>query len=128
MISSIRLIDGVEIIGDIIAIENNTIVVEDPLQVNYKITVMQPTPSMSLSRFMPFVANTTFEFSDQSVTHIAPVRESMATYYTHALTTYIRDLDLRIDEELINSSVDEKDTTDDYTKLLQKVELDGLPQ
>ena len=88
---------------------------------------MQPAPSMGLSRFMPFSDTTEFEFDHDDVVACKPARESLAVYYQHALTTYIADLDGRIDEELTKSAA--PDTVNElYEQLLEKLEPSGKLQ
>ena len=124
MISVIRLNDGTEMVGEIADVLESSIMVYNPLQINYKISIMQPAPSMGLSRFMPFSESTKFEFKKSDVVAVQFARKSLATYYKHALDTYITDLDERIDEELIKSSM--PDTTSDvYEQLLEKFEPSG---
>lgn len=126
MISIIRLRDGTEVIGDVADTRGDVVVVTDPLQINYKITMSNPAPSMGLSRFMPFSADGKFKIYREHVTVVCEARESMKQYYTFALTNYIGELDKRIDTELVNSSVeDELTETDFYKQLLERVEPSG---
>lgn len=124
MISIIRLKDGTEIVGDVIDVNSDSIIITDPLQINYKITILQPAPSMGLSRFMPFSDNFDFEIPVGSITTMMKARESLAAYYKHALDTYITDLDAHIDDELIRSAIPEQQQ-DAYTQLLEKFNPPG---
>lgn len=123
MISIVRLSDGTELVGDVVDVNSESIVIVDPLQINYKITILQPAPSMGLSRFMPFSGNFKFEIPVNSITTMMKARESMATYYKHALETYITDLDAHIDDELVRSAMPEQQ--DVYTQLLEKFNPPG---
>lgn len=127
MISVIRLKDGTEMVGEVTEVNESSIFVCDPLQINYKISIMQPAPSMGLSRFMPFSESTKFEFKKGDLVTVQFARESLAMYYKHALDTYITDLDERIDEELTKSAA--PDTVSDlYEQLLEKFEPSGKVQ
>lgn len=127
MISIVRLRDGTEVVGDVIDVNEQSIIITDPLQINYKITIMQPAPSMGLSRFMPFAGNPEFEIPISSITTMMKARDTMATYYQHALETYITDLDDRIDEELTRSAMPET-KADLYTALLENFDPHGQLQ
>ena len=131
MISIVRLRDGTEIVGEVAnPTRGDMVLVTEPLQINYKITMMNPAPSMGLSRFMPFAKDSEFKIFREHVTAINEARESMKKYYRYALTNYIIELDERIDKELISSSVDEDSMTetDFYTELLERVEPSGNMQ
>ena len=131
MISIVRLRDGTEIVGEVAnPTRGDMVLVTEPLQINYKITMMNPAPSMGLSRFMPFSKDGEFKIFREHVTAINEARESMKKYYRYALTNYIIELDERIDKELISSSVDEDSMTetDFYTELLERVEPSGNMQ
>lgn len=127
MISIIRLRDGTEMIGDVANTRGDVLVVNDPLQINYKISMVNPAPSMGLSRFMPFSKDNEFKIYREHVTTVSEARESMKKYYTFALTNYIVDLDQKIDMELVNSSTDDEEMTesDFYKQLLERVEPSG---
>lgn len=127
MISIIRLRDGTEVVGDVADTRGDVVVVTDPLQINYKITMNNPAPSMGLSRFMPFSVDSKFKIYREHVTAVCEARDSMKQYYKFALTNYIGDLDKRIDAELVSSSVDEDQMTetDFYKQLLERVEPSG---
>ena len=128
MISVVRLKDGTEIVGDVIDVNNESIIITDPLQINYKITIMQPAPSMGLSRFMPFSDGTDFEIPVATIAVMMKARDSLAAYYVHALSTYITDLDSRIDHELNtsakSSNTEIKTTNELYTQLLEKLSFE----
>lgn len=127
MISIIRLRDGTEVVGEV-ATKGDMLVITDPLQINYKISMMNPAPSMGLSRFMPFSKESEFKIFREHVTTVSEARDSMKRYYTFALTNYITELDQKIDMELTNSSVDDDEEmteSDFYKQLLERVEPSG---
>lgn len=126
MISVVRLRDGTEVVGNVTDVTQEGLTIVDPLQINYKITIMQPAPSMGLSRFMPFADSTEFHLLHDHVTVVAKARDAMAQYYSYALANYITELDDRINVELIDSATEEEKTVSDlYTQLLEKMEPSG---
>ena len=126
MISVIRLRDGTEVVGNVTDVSQDGITVVDPLQINYKITIMQPAPSMGLSRFMPFSDSTEFHLLHDHITVVAKARDAMAQYYSYALANYITELDGRINDELVDSATEEERSVNDlYTQLLEKMEPSG---
>lgn len=129
MISLIRLRDGTEVVGNVTDVTEEGLTILDPLQINYKITIMQPAPSMGLSRFMPFSESTEFHLLHDHITVVTKARESLAQYYNFALDGYILDLDRRINEELVGSATEEDQTPSDlYAQLLEKLEPSGNMQ
>lgn len=130
MISIIRLRDGTEVIGDVADTRGDVVIVTDPLQINYKISMNNPAPSMGLSRFMPFSRESKFKIYREHVTVVSEARDSMKKYYSFALTNYINDLDEKIDMELVSSSVDDETLTESdlYKEILERVEPSGSLQ
>lgn len=126
MISVVRLRDGTEVVGNVTDVTQDGLTIVDPLQINYKITIMQPAPSMGLSRFMPFADSTEFHLLHDHITVVTKAREAMAQYYSYALANYITELDDRINVELMSSATEEEQTVSDlYSQLLEKMEPSG---
>lgn len=133
MISLIRLKDGTEILCVVQEQTNTDMVIVDPLQINYRMVAAQAAPAVSLSRFMPFAADPVFLINQSDILDVARARDSVAQYYEYTLENFIRDLDARIDEEMMRSSMTEDeeaamDSDDAYTKLLEKFEPNGSLQ
>ena len=128
-ISLVKLTNGTEILGDVKKTTSG-ISITDPLQINYKFVSFQPMPTVSVSRYMPFAADTTFTFFLDQVIHVVDPKETMVEYYQHALSNYRDDIDAHIDNELMSvvgrSSIKRSSSKEElYTALLERMESDG---
>ena len=128
-IQLIKLSNGLELIGEVKKTTSG-VSITDPLQINYKFVSFQPMPTVGVSRYMPFAANTTFSFFMDHVTHIVDARETMVEYYYHALSNYREGVDSLIDDELMGvvgkSSIKKSSSKEElYTALLERLETDG---
>lgn len=100
MLALIKLQNGQELIGHVKEDEASKIVLEDPLQINYRLVAAQPMPTVSVSRYMPFATNKLFSFEKKDLLHQTVPKKAMAAYYTHALNNYRMVIDKNVEEEL----------------------------
>lgn len=83
-IQHIRLINGEEIIGDIVDYYDNKILISCPLVVSEKLTPAGKS-AVVLTKYIPFSANNICEISNNHVITITDLHEEMIRYYYHSL-------------------------------------------
>jgi len=127
-VSLIKLKNGTEIIGQIVQL-NEKVILEDPMQINYKYAEATSLPVVSFSRYCPFSIENIFQFDMSDVLHLTPIKKSVEDYYLHAITNYKNTSEKYIDEEFSNA-IDPKSSLENemFRKYLQKVKIDGYAQ
>ena len=86
MVNLIKLTNGTEIIGRIIKTNDSTIMVNNPLQINYYVNKQNQTmPSVALQRYLPFSCNEDIEFKKEHVMNITIPVEGLDKYYSQML-------------------------------------------
>lgn len=134
MLALIKLQNGQELIGNVKEEQEQTVVLEDPLQINYRLVATQPMPTVSVSRYMPFASEKVFAFEKKDLLHISKPKSAMADYYKHALNNYKMVIDRNVDDELryATKSPDELDDeeegdeiTEAYKALLERMNFKG---
>ena len=133
MLALIKLYNGQEVIGNVKEEQDNKVVLEDPMQINYRLVATQPMPTVSVSRYMPFSMNKIFSFDKKDLLHIDQPRKAMAEYYLHALNNYRQVIDENVEQELLHASgndydegePDEQDMSDAYKALLERIDIKG---
>lgn len=129
-LSLIKLSNGTELLGETRKTAAGVQVI-DPLQINYKFVSFQPMPTISVSRYMPFAQEPMFTFMADQVVHIVQPREAVVEYYYSSLAMYKQTIDQHIDEELLGvvertqTKQPPKDMDELYSKLLERMEVDG---
>lgn len=129
MLAFLKLQNGTEVIGNIRDDEETKMVLEDPMQINYRLVSTQPMPTVSISRYMPFALEKRFVFEKKDLLHIAKPKQAMVEYYNHALKNYREMIDKNVEEELINATKNRfdfgKEEEDTYQALLEKLNYKG---
>lgn len=131
-LSLIKLSNGTELLGETRKTAAGIQVI-DPLQINYKFVSFQPMPTVSVSRYMPFAREPMFTFMADQIIHVVEPREAVVEYYYSSLAMYKQMIDQHIDEELhgvverseSKSKQPPKDMDELYSKLLERMEVDG---
>jgi len=128
MISLIKLKNGTEIVGYIKRLDES-ILIEDPMQINYKTVDYASLPVISFSRYCPFSSEDLFSFSMDTILHVTTVRTSLEEYYKQAIGYHKDVVSKHLDEELFDAVVARKAGTDTAMKeYLKKVKIDGYAQ
>ena len=129
MLAFLKLQNGTEVIGNIRDDEETKMVLEDPMQINYRLVSTQPMPTVSISRYMPFALEKRFVFEKKDLLHIVKPKQAMVEYYNHALKNYREMIDKYVEEELINATKNRfdfgKEEEDTYQALLEKLNYKG---
>lgn len=127
MLALIKLQNGTEVIGKIEdSKDDQTLILKDPMQINYRLSATQPMPIVSVSRYMPFSEQCVIKFDRNNIMHVAEPRDAMSKYYYHAIDTYYEYVDKSIDKELLNAiSYKDKNLEKAYKDLLDHFHFEG---
>ncbi len=132
MLALLKLRNGQEVIGSVKEDLDSTILIEDPLQINYRLVSTQPMPTVSVSRYMPFAVDKTFAFDKKDLLHMVEPKPAMIDYYKHALNNYKQVIDKNVEEELVDAtrppdeySSREDGMSDAYQALLERLNYKG---
>lgn len=124
-ISLIKLKNGIEVVGYLKKVNNNEVVLEEPMQIQYKHPDNQGLPVISFMKYCPFSSETIFQFDMDTVLHVTPVRKSAEQYYIQALDHYKNFFQKRLDKELEQASETGKPENEFMQSFLKKVKIDG---
>ena len=132
MLALLKLQNGTEVIGNVREDQETKVVLEDPLQINYRLISTQPMPTVSVSRYMPFASDKIVTFEKKNLLHVVKPKQAMIEYYNHALNNYKVVIDKNIEEELIGATRSsqeyneyEEDISESYKALLEKLKFKG---
>lgn len=81
-----KLVDGTEIIGDMIGESENGIQISHPLQIVYKYSLSSTVPSVSFARFMMFADQQEFDFQKVDFMIVAQAVPEMVGIYHRLLS------------------------------------------
>ena len=130
MLALLKLQNGTEVIGNVREDQETKVVLEDPLQINYRVISTQPMPTVSVSRYMPFASDKIVTFEKKNLLHVVKPKQAMIEYYNHALNNYKVVIDKNIEEELIGATRSsqeyneyEEDISESYKALLEKLKF-----
>ena len=99
MIRIIKLISGVEVVGELTKEDEYGIVLKFPLQINYKYYVSS-LPSVNLSKYMMFAGEDEIHFPQSTIINIVEPRTAFEDYYAKAVAEVKSELDIMIDRQL----------------------------
>lgn len=119
MIHIIRLISGMEVVGEIVDKGGDIISVKEPLQILY-ITRSSGTPAVSLQRYIPFSTQEVFEFSWSHIESICEPIEGLEAYYNNALALIKKHIDPSMVSDLTNNDKSDARGYDSYLAMLEK--------
>lgn len=127
-ISIIKLTNGSEIIGELIKADEK-ILLNDPMQINYRQNDHSSLPSISFTRYCPFSTETMFQFERSAVLHVTPVKKAVEDFYIHSINEYKTVAEKFMENEFVQA-LTKKNTAQDsyYSNYLKKVRIDGYPQ
>ena len=111
-IAVIKLVNGTEIVGNIIN-KDNTVTIEDPLQINYRQKTNGGLPSVSLHRFNPFSINNIYTVLPREVLSVDTPLPGMVKYYEVSIKTIRDQVDSLINEELLDAAAQYEGYTED---------------
>ena len=129
MIVLIKTRSGAEIVGSVVKENAKGLVISDPFLINYRFTVGQPMPSISLSRYMPFAIDSERMFDWDDIMHNTVPSKPFEMYYQNALEYCKENVDKSVNDELTSAALktkaDKTDLTDIYKAILDRTNYDG---
>lgn len=125
----LKLVTGAEIIGDVITdaakdVASDTIVVADPLQINYRY-YSGAIPAVTITRYALFSDRQPIKIHWSHVVNIINPREIFCTYYNKHKEFYFTELEQPIDDDL-KSAVDPTSQTSPVTEKQLQLLLEGF--
>jgi len=108
MITIVRLVDGTELIGDVIN-SNDKVTIKSPLQIGYYFKTPTSIPIITMHRFMPFAKDDVFSFYLDHVMSTAEPKTSVIKYYNE-MVKELAILDVAIEDELSDKQEEITDT------------------
>ena len=127
MITIVRLTNNIEVAGHLIASDSMRVVLERPLQINYRYYIAG-SPSVSFARYNMFGTSPSVTFDRMHVMSEYTTREAFADVYLQQAAYYYGDNEKNIDAELVNfASRMQEDEGDHLKKLLEMMPVDGAP-
>ena len=133
MLALLKLQNGTEVIGNVKEDLKTKVLLEDPLQINYRLVSSQPMPTVSVSRYMPFASEKCFTFEKKDLMHVVEPKQAMIEYYNHALNNYRVLIDKSVEDELVSATklrqeydeYEQEEMTDAYKALLERMNFKG---
>lgn len=123
MTSILKLSNGLEVVGTIEVENDFTVVVNKPLQINYRY-FQGSIPSVSFVRYIMFAQSDSISFSTQDIMNVVSARESFALYYANVVNQYYGDLEKVIDKELENITTSPSAETF-HESILESMSVEG---
>lgn len=121
MTSILKLVNGIEIVGEIDHEGHDFIVIDKPLQINYRY-FQGSVPSVSFVRYSMFGQSDCIMFQKRDVLNILVARQAFADYYTNVVDQYYANLEKIIDKELVDTTATEQQ----YESILARMSVDGM--
>ena len=100
MIKIIKLTNGIEVVGKVVEENDTVVVVEDPLQINYRYFITHAYPAVTLTKYLLFTDERAVSFKQSMVLNSVSPRNSFKEYYIAQADKSISDLEQVIDKEL----------------------------
>jgi hypothetical protein len=130
MIKLIKLVSGVEVMGEVLLETKKSITLENPIQINYR-NIDGPMPAVSVTRYLQFASERQSEFDMKYVLNVVGVIQGMEKFYHYSLNNFKVSVDKLVDRELAKVVYDSTDLvlTDEnrneaYTALLEDFTTD----
>jgi hypothetical protein len=120
MITILKLSSGVEVVGKEEVEDANSIVLNKPLQINYRY-FQGSMPSVSFVRYIMFAQSEDVLFSKRDIVNRVVGRTAFAGYYTNVVDQYYSDLEKVIDRELAIT----EEAASPYEQILEMMPVDG---
>jgi hypothetical protein len=121
VVSIVKLVNGTEIIGDVIQDTEKELVVNNALQVNYRIRQDSGFPMVSLHKYIPFAGEDNITFSKMQVLNRVKPLPGMIKYYIQVLDS-IKEVSESINSNL-NEASEEASKEDKITLAMQEKEI-----
>jgi hypothetical protein len=128
MIKLIKLVSGVEVMGEVVSESKKSITLDNPIQINYR-NIDGPMPAVSVTRYLQFASERQSEFDMKYVLNVVGVIQGMERFYHYSLNNFRESVDKLVDRELTKVVYDDLKLNDDtkqeaYTALLESFTTD----
>lgn len=117
MIQLIKLSNGQDVIGDIVASEENALFIDEPLTIMYVQKTPTSIPVIYLQRFMPFAKHSTTFIRNEHVVSVSHPLKSLEAYYKRSLKNIQLHVDPMLDQELSLASGEDEMSEESKAKL-----------
>jgi len=117
MVSIIKLVNGAEIIGEVIFNDDMKVTLKDPLQINYRYKNDFTPPTISLQRYSPFAKPEELIFKQEHILNVTPPVANMIKYYQVSLKNIKENVDGDVDQELAAASGNDDLSPESQAKL-----------
>ena len=125
MIKILKLVSGVEVVGDVTQVTPSEITVDKPLQINYRYFIGS-VPTASFIRYCLFGQDTTITILRNHIISQHSIRDSFAKVYEDNADYYYGEHQTMIDRELEGVSAEQRSNQDEHLKkLLEMMPVDG---
>lgn len=118
MLVIIRLVNGVDVAGEIVHEDVRGLTLRYPLQINYK-SSFGGYPTTSFVKYQLFMAADEVPFDRHNILHVFPVRQTFEAFYKKALDKFYFKLTEVVDSELsffvTGSTMQESDSVSEDT-------------
>ena len=105
-IQHIRLINGEELIGDIIDYYDNKILVSQPLLVNERLSPSGKS-AIVLTKYVPFSTSNVCEILNNHIITVTDIHEEMVKYYHYSLRfAYVHEENMIKDIKTVNTMME----------------------
>lgn len=105
MVSIFKLIDGTEIIGHVSKEYDSEVMIDNPMQINYKIRSDSLVPVVSMLRYMPFALDPKTVIKKDHILSKADPMNGLVKYYESSIKSLQdSETDKAIDEEFHNAA------------------------
>lgn len=125
MIALIKLTNGTELIADVIKQDEQSVILRDPLQINYRQRMDMSPPAVFLHRFIPFAHNTDHTLRDDHVLSYSIPLPGLVSYYCATLNAIRNSVDKFVDDELTIAANSYSEAEEDEIKRAM-IEKDSL--
>lgn len=119
----LKLVNGIEVVGNLKTKNGDVFVLEKPLQINYRY-YQGSAPSVSFARYIMFTNTDVVPFNRGDVMQCLSARDAFAAYYLNVVDGYYGKLETLVDAEF-NSLLTEVTTKrDPLTSILDMMSID----
>lgn len=121
MVVLLKLINNIEVVGEVEVETSNMIVLKNPLQINYRYYIGS-MPSVSFVKYSMFADSDTATFQHSHVISKHQAREAFVKFYYHSVQNY--SVTQNVDDEL--KSIVEKEQAEDNKQEFFKNVLENM--
>lgn len=128
-IGIIKLNNGDELIGELIAVTDQTVTMREPYQVGYRVTDSSLAPTIGLTKYILISEEQDLTFPLDEVTIITTPRPVFAQYYLKARNSYevlVKPYIDRIIQQALGSDEEQLTMDRQYAQALANWDVTGL--